>query len=47
MDVHGTFPFREEDFDFKKIAEKEKAKRYDILKDALPMWQEFFKEKEA
>lgn len=44
MDVHGTFPFREEDFDFKKIAEKEKAKRYDILKDALPMWQEFFKD---
>ena len=39
MDCFGTFPFREEDFDFKKIVQG--AKPYE-LEETLPMWRDFF-----
>jgi len=43
MDVHGVFPFREEDFDPTKGRNLALTQKHDILKDALPIWQDFFR----
>merc|ERR1719335_246449 len=47
MDVHGVFPFREEDLDYEKLAHMGNGLKADLLHDALPIWQEFFKDKFA